>query len=308
MNGNLRLAIAATVAAVSLAGCSGATSSTSSRPGGSPSMGSNQAVKLDMDHAVFGSVTDLAGQSDVVLVGLVNSSSSGAETGLGTDPSAGNPVPGIPHTNYLVSVGKVYKGLVTPGSQITVVLAGGVTDAGPVTVDGVPNLTLGQRFVFFLHLGTDGEYYPMAGGAAIATINPDGSFALPGEATGGSALTFSADQLSQQPTSVHLVVTTTPATNLDGQLESGQLTIVRSTANSGSISGTALVGGSVAVFDVKMASGAVTGSIQIDNNVYQISAARIVQLQNNAVHLTGSLQYVPQKSHSAPFNLLLTTG
>ena len=92
-------------------GSGGKTAGTS--PGSSqPTVSSakdGRATVLHTDHATFGSANDLAGQSAVVIVGTVQGSAPGTSTPIGNDPSSGQAVPPLPHTDFSVKVDRVIK-------------------------------------------------------------------------------------------------------------------------------------------------------------------------------------------------------
>jgi hypothetical protein len=139
---------------------------------------------LHADHATYSSVTDLRKASDVIIEGAVLSATTNPGTSLGTDP-AGNPLPALPSTDYAVRVDRQLKGgFGLTGQTVAVSLSGGGTSAGDFVLDGGPVLARGNVALFFLQRGDDGKYYPVAGGAAIAQRQADGSFAISHEVTG----------------------------------------------------------------------------------------------------------------------------
>lgn len=144
---------------------------------------------LDADHPTYDDVPGVRDDSDVVVIARVLGSSAGAASAL---PASGDgtPTPSIPHTNYQVRVQRQLKGgFALVDRTITVVLTGGTTDAGTFVLDGGPALATGTDYVMFLKSGDDGNYYPLAGGAALGARNSAGGFTLDGEVTGQDAVT-----------------------------------------------------------------------------------------------------------------------
>ena|SRR5450759_212834 len=249
--------------------------------------------RYHIDHATFLAVNDLAGQSSSVILGTVESSKPGGSTSLGVDPSTGKALPALPHTDFLVRVNEAMKGTAKPGSVITIALAGGVTDVGPVTVDGVPVLPINTPLLFFVFAGDDGKYYPLAGGAAIATQQPSGTFVLPDEVTGSSSLTFNAAQVLVGPNTVHLVVTTHPVINLNGAVQSGGLVRTPETDGAKSmLTGEALVAGSVISANLSIVGDAATGSFSVDGVEFTIVNGRAVGTSSKVAHITGAVAQV----------------
>ncbi|HKG02361.1 MAG TPA: hypothetical protein VKB03_04220 [Conexibacter sp.] len=153
---------------------------------------------IDADHPVYANVGDLRAEADVVATGEVIGSSVVSGVSPGVD-DAGDPVPAIPHTDYTVRLGDVIKGSVASGDQISVVLAGGDAPAGHFVLDGGPHLVVGDVQLLFLDAAPDGKFYPLAGGAAVASRQSDGSFLLSPEATGQEPIALTAQQLGETP-------------------------------------------------------------------------------------------------------------
>jgi hypothetical protein len=262
---------------------------------------------LDMDHATFLSAGDLAGQSANIVLGTVQSSQPGDSTSLGSDPVTGAAYPPLPHTDFTVQVDQVMKGRLAVGSPIIVTLAGGVEDTGPVTVDGVPDLPTGSQQLFFLTAARSGKYYPLAGGAAIATLLSAGQYSLPGEVTGGAPITFDSTQLKATPQSIHLTVAASRSLSLDGQVQSGG--IVRTDTGSGTftLAGDALIQGSVLTLNVTVTGSGATGTISVDGTTLAITSARPVGHSTNGAHLVGKVSVPGSPSGKPrPFDLLVS--
>jgi hypothetical protein len=262
------------------------------------------------DHATFSAVNDLAAAASNVVYGTVESSQPGESTSLGVDPSTGTALPALPHTDFLVLVGKSIKGSISSGSQITVTLAGGITDTGPVTVDGVPTLPFGTNLLFFLNAGNDGKYYPLAGGSAIAAETTSGQFVLPDDVTGISTLAFSTADILKPPEAIHVVVTTTqPIINLNGPLQSGG--IVRTVTSTGSsLTGDALINGSDVSLTITIAGASASGSFSVDGVQFTIIKGQSVGTTKTVAHITAQVSAI--NSHSKRFtaqaDLLVSTN
>jgi hypothetical protein len=150
--------------------------------------------RIDTDHQTFPSVGDLRAGAPVILVGTVESHSVVAGTSPGVD-GAGDPLPAVPHTEYVVRVDEAIKGAPAVGTKIVVSLSGGATPQGNFVLDGGPILDDGIAALFFLEAPLAGKYYPLAGGAAVAAEQPDGGFVLPADATGQAAIPVSRADL-----------------------------------------------------------------------------------------------------------------
>ncbi len=148
---------------------------------------------LDTDHAVYDSLAVISAAADTIVVGTVLSHTIvPGDTGV---DSAGDPLPPVPHTNYAVEVSSVIKGAPVVGSTITVVVVGGTTSSGNFVLDGGPDLEDASSAMLFLSSAADGEYYPLAGGAAVGQQQPDGTFLLPSQATGTTTQRLTPDQV-----------------------------------------------------------------------------------------------------------------
>jgi hypothetical protein len=253
--------------------------------GGQQARASSAGVHMDMDHATFTNVNDLAGQSSVVLIGTVESSSPGLATPVGSDPSTGQPLPPLPHTDFVVRVVRSLKGSVAAGAHITVTLAGGMTDVGPVTVDGVPDLPAGQTFEFFLGAASGKKYYPLAGGAAVAASVAGGRFKLSSEVTGGATIEVDPSTSFAPADTAHLVVTNHPTLNLLGPVQSGELLV-----SSSNVTGNALIQGHAFAPDITIAGSKVTGTFTVDGQQFTITSGRSVNSTPTAAHLEGTVR------------------
>jgi hypothetical protein len=144
--------------------------------------------KVSLDHKTYSNTKELKDESDLVIRGTVQGDGR-TIAGPPLIAEDGQEVPSTPMTEFTVTALKVFKGSLS-GDQITVVLTGGVAGDTRYEVEGMPWLSKQQNAIFYLHLGEDGKYYPMAGGAAIASKKPGSGnkFTLPAELTGASAL------------------------------------------------------------------------------------------------------------------------
>jgi hypothetical protein len=165
-----------------------------SRPASRPS--DLPTFRLEADHPTYANVGSASADADLIVRGTVLSHTTEAGVSPGVD-GLGDPLPPLPHTNHVVEVLEVVKGGVAVGTTIVVSLAGGTTEEGQFILDGAPEIHDGDTAFFFLDDGGDGRYYPLAGGAAVAHQKPDGSFALPQDATGADPVIFT--EVDQPP-------------------------------------------------------------------------------------------------------------
>lgn len=180
------LALAAAVGVVGI-------SSSASSGRAAPSSGL-PIYRMDTDHATYPSLPEISTAADTIVNGQVVSHTTEPGESPGVD-ALGDPLPAIPRSDYLVSVAAVLKGVVGTGSTIHVVLAGGTTGEGEFVLEGAPKITDGEAALFFLVNGGEGRYYPLAGGAAVATRLADGTFLLPPDATGEAAHAISEGEV-----------------------------------------------------------------------------------------------------------------
>jgi hypothetical protein len=184
------LAGVATIGAVTVLLVNGIAGGSSASESGQHRAAAVPVYHMDTDHATYQSVDAISSTSDLVVVGNVQSQSTEPGDSPGVD-ALGDPLPAIPHTNYAVTITKVLKGSISVGATVVVSLSGGTTASGRYVLDGGPELHEGDTHLFFLQGNTDGRYYPLAGGAAVADQQPDGSYALPSDAmTGGAPIVF----------------------------------------------------------------------------------------------------------------------
>jgi hypothetical protein len=188
MGGALAAALVAIVIALAGNGSSG-----ERRP---EDAGAVPVYRMDADHATYPTVGGVKADADTVLVGNVLSESTEAGQSPGDD-ALGDPLPAVPHTNYVVKVSSSLKGGLAEGATILVSLTGGTTPEGEFVLDGAPEISVGNTYLFFLQSSAD-RYYPLAGGAAIASDRGDGTFELPTDATGGEPLVLTEAELRER--------------------------------------------------------------------------------------------------------------
>jgi hypothetical protein len=212
----------------------------------------------------------------------------------------------LPHTDFSVRVDRSVKGNISVGTKVTVTLAGGITDTGPVTVDGTPNLLTGAQYLFFLTPASAGKYYPLAGGAAVASASSSGQFVLSSDVTGSAPQAVDLSDLILPPHSVKLVVTDHPALNVDGIVESGGIT--RTVTSTGySLSGDTLIDGTEIHADLSVTTGSVGGFFSVNGVQFTVVSGKAVG-GRNASHFTGkvSVQGAAPR-YTTAFNLDITT-
>jgi hypothetical protein len=163
MTMRLRLTIAAAVAAVAAA-VAGLTFAAAGPDRPNPTV-----IAVHLDHQTYADEQSMRADADLVVAGRV--------VGVGT-VSRLEPVP---LTDFRVAVDSVYKGTAT--ETITVAMTGGDTAATRYVVHGVPALQSGHRYLFYLHRGDDGRFYPLAGSSAVGA-EAAGSFEFSTEVTG----------------------------------------------------------------------------------------------------------------------------
>jgi hypothetical protein len=160
---------------------------------GAPAPLARARWRYDADHRSYPNAEALYADAPVVITGTVRSIAPGTEDGVGTDED-GNPLPAIVHTDVQVDVGRVYQSITPLPPSITVSVLGGTTAHTRYAYEGAPPLTVGDTYALFL-TPHSGKYFPLAGGAAIGTIQPDGTYVFTGELTGDQPLTLSERQL-----------------------------------------------------------------------------------------------------------------
>lgn len=155
---------------------------------------------LETDHPTYQSLDELRSGAETILTGTVLSHTVDPGTSPGTD-GTGDPLPAVPQTNYAVQVIDTIKGTPAAGDTITVSLTGGTVPEGQFILDGGPAMADGATLMFFLGDAADGKYFPLAGGAAVASQQDDGSFLLPTDATGTQTpMALTVEDVSGDPT------------------------------------------------------------------------------------------------------------
>jgi hypothetical protein len=183
-----RTCLSLLIATLLLAGCGSQGSSDRAAPAAAPVNHHAEA-----DHDVYPSRAVLDDRADAVVIGTITASQVVAGVSPGND-DAGDPIPGIPHTHYAVTVDDNIKGTPKPGASVTVSIPGGARPEGAVAVDGVPTLAVGSQALFYLKSGPGDVFFPLAAGSAVGIKTSSGSFALPSETTGGGVLELTAAQ------------------------------------------------------------------------------------------------------------------
>lgn len=152
----------------------------------------SKTVVFEVDHKTYSSLRDLREESDVVIRGSVlDDGSTRQEDSIGASAD-GQPAPGLVNTEFSVRVDTSLKGGIVQGTTILVVLTGGVINDTKYVSDGMPWLKRGDSAIIYLSKGEDGKYYPMAGGAAIASKVVDtNTFSLPGKVSGKDPIRIS---------------------------------------------------------------------------------------------------------------------
>ncbi|MBX6334950.1 hypothetical protein IRY61_06470 [Candidatus Saccharibacteria bacterium] len=148
----------------------------------------SRVQKINLDHKTYSNLKELEDDADVIIRGTVFDAGK-TLAGAPLRSEDGREVPGIPTTEFQVAVKKIYKGIVTD-DQVTVVLTGGTLEGTRYEAEGMPWLVKHSDTIMYLHLGDDGKYYPLAGGAAIA-LRREGkrnNFILPTEVHGAQEI------------------------------------------------------------------------------------------------------------------------
>lgn len=108
------------------------------------------------------------------------------------DPSGAD---AIRHIDYAFRVDRTFHGRGRVGRVVTVTVVSGSV----ATRREVPRLQVGEPHIVFATAGSDGRYDPLAGGAAMAAKQADGSYALPNSVSDAGVLTFPAARLAAVP-------------------------------------------------------------------------------------------------------------
>lgn len=157
-----------------------------------------QTIQLDVDHPTYSNQAELKADADVVILG--NPEDQGQtfveDQSIATSPS-GQDVPSVPMTEFHIKVKKVFKGDVSADEVIVVVLTGGTTGNIKYEVEDFPWLTKGKPTLMYLEKGTDGKYYPLAGGAALANEKDKEkqNYTLPDAVSGKQEIDVSESEL-----------------------------------------------------------------------------------------------------------------
>lgn len=137
-----------------------------------PSVSYSSVVNFETDHKTYSTAAELIEESDTVILGTVLDDGETKEEPVAGISGDGKPAPSIAITGFTVHINKVLKGKVINNSTIKVVLTGGVIDNIKYASSGMPWLSKGDSVIFYLSNGADGKFYPLAGGAALATSAP----------------------------------------------------------------------------------------------------------------------------------------
>lgn len=250
------------------------------------------ALVVHADHATYGGLNDLAGGASAILAGTVTGSAAGSPiSGASGDPSAAD---AIPQTDFAIRIDRVFKGSLAAGRAVTVTVTGGASGAGMVEQEGVPALIAGQQYVFFLTAGDDTKFYPLAGGAAIASRTADGTFALPAEAgVNGAVLAFTTDQLATVPAPdrVLVMLTSAPLDRTEGDVQSGSVSISYASGSPTGMSGTALIDGRLVSLAITINGRSATGSLTLDDVTYTLQPrAVVVPANDRSVAVNGAVK------------------
>jgi hypothetical protein len=244
------------------------------------------------DHATYGALNDLAGGSSVIIAGTV----TGSRPGVSIPGASGGPAVAsdIPQTDFAVRVDRTFKGRLAAGGTVTVTVIGGSSGVGTVVQEGVPSLSLGQQYVFFLSAGDDTKFYPLAGGAAIAGKGADGSFSLPSEVgVNSTVLSFTTAQLASVPAPdrVLVMLTSAPLDRTEGDVQSGIVSIGYANGTPVGMSGTALIDGRIVSLAITMNGRSTAGSFTLDDVTYTLQpGAVVVPGRDRSVAINGQVQ------------------
>ncbi|PID31742.1 hypothetical protein CR970_04200 [Candidatus Saccharibacteria bacterium] len=150
-------------------------------------------VYMTVDHKTYSSVSELSNDSDTIVLGSVLNNGSSKQDPSPDKSGGGQPAPGLVSTEFSVRVDKSLKGDVKSGQAITVVLTGGTVNGTKYMPEDMPWLSKGESVIIYLSRGGDGKYYPLAGGAAIASKKSASSkqFVLPSGVSGGRQMEVS---------------------------------------------------------------------------------------------------------------------
>ena len=243
-------------------------------------------VHIHTDHPTYNALNDLAGAADAVFSGTVRSSAPGTNIPGPSGDVAG--ADAIPQTDYSVEIDQVFKGATSAGQTLTVTLAGG-SSGGTFEFEGAPDLRNDTQYVFFVSAGSDNKYYALSGGAAIAGKNSDGSFSLPGDVSDSGTLSFTTDQLLSVPPPDHVSVMllSQPLVRVEGDVQSGSISVTRRTASPTRITGTCLVDGWVLTVDITISGKLATGNFDLDGVTYTLQAGVVTPGRDQSTTISG---------------------
>jgi hypothetical protein len=238
---------------------------------------SRRIALLHADHPSYDGLNNLVGSADAVFIGTVTGTAPGTPIPAAQNPT-GSTQGDIPQTDISVRVDTPEKGSLSSGHGVTVTVTGGASGSGETELEGVPPIDVGHQYVFFVVAGDGGKYYPLAGGAAIATKNTDGSFSLSGDVTGSGSLGFTTAQLSSVPPADHITVTllSAPRQQVDGNVQDGSVSVARSSGVPTGIMGTVLVAGHELALDIAISNKRATGTFTIDGQAYTLRSPSVV--------------------------------
>lgn len=289
--------VATSIILAALSGCGSAADESSTQKHGRQSTATSASVptqfEMDMDYPTFAGVGALTASASHVVLGHVVSVGPGPPLSLGTDEQGGT-IPALPQTESTVQVASVLHGNLAGASTIIVVRPGGITEAGQVADPEMSQLVVGDKAIFFVRWGGDGKYYPLAGGFAVALFEGEGKYVLPGEALAdGAPVTFNAQEVVPAIDRVRFIGLDPPARVVQGNLQSGDVEIVRSSSGDFTIEGSGLVAGSALELSVVVSRRRASGQVTVDGKAYTLEGASVTVDQGQKVQLVG-----PAKSGS----------
>lgn len=140
--------------------------------------GELQIIHLDADYKTYSTSAELKAAANTIFSGTI------LDNGTTRDSAA---TPGVPRTEFSVRVDRVHKGDVKNGDTVVVVLTGGTVGNRKYVFEDMDLPARDSSMLMYLEKGSDGKYYPLAGGTALAS-KKEGSntFVLP-QAVSGSA-------------------------------------------------------------------------------------------------------------------------
>ncbi|PID32996.1 hypothetical protein CR969_03115 [Candidatus Saccharibacteria bacterium] len=135
----------------------------------SPGNSDPNTVYIMADHKIYRNISELRGEADTVILGSVLDNGSTKQSSSSGKSGDGRSAPELVSTEFSVRVDKSLKGDLRSGQAITVVLTGGTVSGTKYISKGMPWLAKDESVIIYLSRGDDGKYYPLAGGAAIAS-------------------------------------------------------------------------------------------------------------------------------------------